>query len=146
MSYWSTRPTQLCSHMLSVRTYVCPSVVLSFPTFKHFENKTNKTGVINDPLGQTHSHASSEHCFLLFCFSRFEKWGWMDVQTYNMCENNDPYRPWLWIGRVDQNCRVNRWIQERLILQIAYFPFSIWTGNLPFIARHKRLPPFLVEA
>ena len=23
--------------------------------------------VINDPLGQTHSHAGSEHCFLLFC-------------------------------------------------------------------------------
>ena len=23
-----------------------------------------KTGVINDPLGQTHSHASSEHCFV----------------------------------------------------------------------------------
>ena len=29
----------------------------------------NKTGVINDSLGQTHSHTSSEHCFLLFCFS-----------------------------------------------------------------------------
>ena len=25
--------------------------------------KQNKTGVINDPLGQTHSLASSEHCF-----------------------------------------------------------------------------------
>ena len=24
-----------------------------------------KTGVINDPLGQTHSFASSEHCFRL---------------------------------------------------------------------------------
>ena len=35
----------------------------------------NKTGVINDSLGHTHSHASSEHCFLLFCFSRFDKWG-----------------------------------------------------------------------
>ena len=35
--------------------------------------KFNQTGVINDPLGQTHSHASSKHCFLLF-FSRFEKW------------------------------------------------------------------------
>ena len=32
------------------------------------ESKLDKTGVINDPLGQTHSHASSEHCFLLFCF------------------------------------------------------------------------------
>ena len=37
-------------------------------------------GVINDPLGQTHSHASREHCFLLFCFSRFEKWGRTDGQ------------------------------------------------------------------
>ena len=55
-------------------------------------------GVINDPLGQTHSHASSEHCFQLFCFFRFEKWG----RTDNMCDNNDPYRPWLWVGRVDQ--------------------------------------------
>ena len=35
----------------------------------------NKTGVINNPLGQTHSHANSEHWFLLFCFARFEKWG-----------------------------------------------------------------------
>ena len=25
-----------------------------------------------------------------------------DGQTDNMCENNDPYRPWLWVGRVDQ--------------------------------------------
>ena len=55
-----------------------------------------KTGVINDPLGHTHSHASSEHCFRLFCFSRYEKWG----RTYgrmmdNMCETNDPYRPRL---------------------------------------------------
>ena len=40
----------------------------------------DKTGVINDPLGQTHSHASSDHCFLLFCFARFEKWGWTDGQ------------------------------------------------------------------
>ena len=63
------------------------------------ESKNNKTaGVINDPLGQTHSLASSENCFLLFCFVRCEKWG----RTDNMCENNDPYRPWLWIGRVDQ--------------------------------------------
>ena len=45
----------------------------------------NKTGVINDPLGQIHSHPSSEHCFLLFCFSKFEKWGhtyvWTDGRT-----------------------------------------------------------------
>ena len=44
-----------------------------------------KTGVINDPLGQTHSQASSEHCFLLFYFSRD---GRTDGRTDNMCENN----------------------------------------------------------
>ena len=63
-----------------------------------------KTGVINDPLCQTHSLASSEHCFCLK-FVLFWKVG-TGVQTYgrtnNMCENNDPYRPWLWVGRVDQ--------------------------------------------
>ena len=44
-------------------------------------NNWNKTGVINDPLGQTHSLASSEHCFLLFCFAKFEKWGRTDGRT-----------------------------------------------------------------
>ena len=39
------------------------------------KQRENKTGVINDPLGQTHSLASSEHCFLLFCFAKCEKWG-----------------------------------------------------------------------
>ena len=37
---------------------------------------TNKTGVTNDPLGQTHSLSGSEHCFhLKFVFL---KWGWTD--------------------------------------------------------------------
>ena len=40
-------------------------------------NKDN-TVVINHPLGQTHSLASSEHCFLLLCFVIFEKWGRTD--------------------------------------------------------------------
>ena len=48
-----------------------------------------KTGVMNNPLGQTHSLASSEHFYLLFCFAKFEKWG----RTDNMCENNYPYWP-----------------------------------------------------
>ena len=39
---------------------------------------------------------SSEHCFL---FLDLESGDW---QTDNMCENNDLYRPWLWVGRVDQ--------------------------------------------
>ena len=25
-----------------------------------------------------------------------------DGRTDNMRENNDPYRPWLWVGQVDQ--------------------------------------------
>ena len=33
------------------------------------ENNEHKTGVINDPLGQIYSHASSYLCFLLFCFA-----------------------------------------------------------------------------
>ena len=41
---------------------------------------TNKTCVVNDPLGQTHSLASSDHYFLLFCFDRFEMWRWTDGQ------------------------------------------------------------------
>ena len=37
--------------------------------FKQYIQQTinsnkDKTGVINDPLGHTHSHASSKHCFL----------------------------------------------------------------------------------
>ena len=56
----------------------------SFPGFQpkvnttFCRNNTHKTGVINDPLGQTHSLASSDNCFLLFCFARFEKWGRTD--------------------------------------------------------------------
>ena len=47
----------------------------------HFcKSNLNKTGVINDSLVQTHSHASSEYCFLLVCYSRLEKWGWTDGQ------------------------------------------------------------------
>ena len=52
--------------------------------------------------------------FCFFCLIRFEKWGRTDgrrtdgrtdVRTDDICENNDPYRPWLWVGRVDQQIR-----------------------------------------
>ena len=56
----------------------CPTTTTIIQTLYIFNKNNYKTSVINDPLGQTHSHASSEHCFLLFCFSRFEKWRWMD--------------------------------------------------------------------
>ena len=46
-----------------------------------------------------HSASSSEHCFHFVLFLQdFEKRG----RTDNMCESNDPYQPWLWVGRVDQ--------------------------------------------
>ena len=40
-------------------------------------DKENKTGVINDPFGQTYNLASNEYCFnwKLFCFARFWKLG-----------------------------------------------------------------------
>ena len=46
---------------------------------------------INDPLGQNHSPASSDHYSQLkVVFLRdFKKWR----RTEDMCEKNDPYRP-----------------------------------------------------
>ena len=64
------------------------------------KNTGNKTGVINDPLGQTHSLASSEHCFRLKFVSLW-KVG-TGGRTNDMCKNNDHYRSWLWVGLVDQ--------------------------------------------
>ena len=61
--------------------------------------------VINYPLCQTHSLACNKHCLVftwnLFCFARFRKVG-TDVRTDNMCESNDQYLSWLWVGLVDQ--------------------------------------------
>ena len=50
-------------------------------THKSTVFKWNRTCVINDPLGQTHSVASSDHYFLLFCFARSEKWRRTDERT-----------------------------------------------------------------
>ena len=52
----------------------------------HF--KVKKTGVINDPLGQTRSLVSSELEKLGRTYLRTDRW------TDNLCENNDHYRPW----------------------------------------------------
>ena len=43
------------------------------PQLTHLKPTYYKTGVIH--------WASSKHCFLLFCFSRFEKWGRTDRRT-----------------------------------------------------------------
>ena len=79
------------------------SEVLDFFLTKNSAKKNDKTGVIDDPLGQTHSFASRENLFSLeICyFVLFWKVG-TDIWTDDMCENNDHYRPWLWAGLVDQ--------------------------------------------
>ena len=77
------------------------------------KKRTNKTGVINDPLVQTHSHASSEHC-CLFCFSRFDKWGRTYVRTYGQHVRKQLSLPAVTLGwpsgSINQisyaNCRV----------------------------------------
>ena len=51
---------------------------------------------INDPLGQTHSPASSDHYshlkVVLFC----------DILKGEDRRKDGHYRPWLWVGLVDQ--------------------------------------------
>ena len=37
-----------------------------------------------------------------FCFAIFWKVGTDGRTDGNLCENNDHYRPGLWVGRVDQ--------------------------------------------
>ena len=57
--------------------------------------------------------------FTLFCFARFEQWGRMDGRTDNLCENYDPYMPWLWVGRVDQ-------IHVIIIESFLNFRHNVW--------------------
>ena len=47
----------------------------------------------------------------LFCFARLWK-----VGTDNLCENNDNYRPWLWVSQVDQKA----W-QKNALSQLMHF-------------------------
>ena len=72
--------------------------------------------------------------------------GRTDGRTDNMCENNDHYRPWLWVGRVDQQGRTFlnfklfiRHIRETELEQInqqdSRYSWPIFTANfcaLPF--------------
>ena len=60
------------------------------------------TCAINDPLGHTHIHASSDHYSSLNFFLYCEVLKSGDWRTDNTCENRDHYRPWLWVGLVDQ--------------------------------------------
>ena len=72
------------------------------------KNNNYKTGVINDPLSQTHSLASSEHCFHFVMFCQILKSG--DGRTYGQtygrmtcAKNNIP------IGR---DCGSAEWIHK----------------------------------
>ena len=51
---------------------------------------------------------------------RFEKWGRTDGQSDDMCKNNDHYRPWLWVGLVDQYIFVRN-------LYVVYEELPFWT-------------------
>ena len=70
-----------------------------------------KTGIINDPLGQTYSLASSEHCFLLFCFTRFE----------SMVGRTDVQKNQLKTARVDQFVRMHDQLGKILIALMLTF-------------------------
>ena len=57
---------------------------------------------INDPLGHTHLPTSNDqyyHLIVVLFLWGFENWGRKD----KTCENSDQYRPWLWVGLVDQS-------------------------------------------
>ena len=96
------------SKCLTARKYFISSLTSLHPNWDKFKMMTrlkeNKTGVINDPLGQTNNLASSEHCFRLkfVLFWKVGTDGRTDGRTDDMCRNNDHYRPWLWVGLVDQ--------------------------------------------
>ena len=78
-------------------------------------NISNKTCLINDPCGRTHSPTSSDYSFhATFRDILKSTDGWTDG---NMCENNYYYRPGLWVNRVDQyftllllSGRIETWI------------------------------------
>ena len=61
---------------------------------------SNKTGAINDPVGQTHSLASSEHCFAwnLFCFARFWKANGWTTCAKTMITTGRDCGPTEWIN------------------------------------------------
>ena len=69
--------------------------------------KKCKTGVINDPLGQTsagqtYSPAISDNLKILLFREIIEKWKRTYVRMTSV-KTNYHCRQWLWVGRVDQN-------------------------------------------
>ena len=82
----------------------------------------DKTCVINDPFGQTHSPASSDHYFSLQSFfCDIWKVG-TDVRTETCAKIMITTGPGLWVGRVDQKNQ-----QEMT-------PFFLFTRQMNFVA------------
>ena len=105
-----------------IATYIRTYFHYSFTKSKKKQSKNHKWGIhrkfsclpgkkekqhvaVNDPLGQTHSPTGSNHYshlkFVLFC-EIFEKSRRTYRCTDNTCENSGHYRPWLWVGLMDQ--------------------------------------------
>ena len=79
------------------------------------KNKNDMKGVINDPLGQTHIVTPVAN--IVFCCFVFLILKSGDGRTDNMDENNYPYRPWLWVGRVDQKrCKLKYYLWHRFFV------------------------------
>ena len=71
-------------------------------SMQHTSIRENKSGVINDPLGQPTVPAGSD-CRLILKFR--------DGRTDTLCENSDHYRPGLWSASWIKNSRLGRWEQ-----------------------------------
>ena len=94
--------------------------------FLFTENVFDNTGVINDPLGHTHSPGSGDHnshaTFVLFC----------DILKTG--ENNDYYRPGLWVGRADKKNITHmpltfQYVFEFLAASLIKVVFGVRVGN-----------------
>ena len=101
-------------------------------------SRYNKTGVTNDPLGQTHNLTSSDHFvylkMVLFCVI------WTSVQD-DMCENSDHKRPCLWVGHVDHFCTcayvLQRLSVRKKLLLSGRLSFGLVHSSRALIFKHK---------
>ena len=74
------------------------------------KNNGNKTGVINDPLGQTHNLDSSENCFVLLDFENRRTDGRTCVKT---------------IITTGCDCGAAEWFNNLFIIETLHFESSV---------------------
>ena len=79
------------------------------------KKRNNKTVVINEPLGQTHSLAYHVEFAWIFVFQDFEKFGWTDGRT--TCAKT--------MITTSNDCGSAEWIKNRISRQIYIMEF--WT-------------------